>query len=48
MKKHIIEAEIVSLHRKVLETIELDKSLEIGNRLYKLNRLKEALENYDG
>ena len=47
MKKHNIESEIASLHFKVLETIELDKSLGIGNRLNKLNVLKEALENYD-
>ena len=48
MRKYIIESEIASLYTKVLETIELDKSLGIGNRLYKLNRLKEALESYDG
>jgi hypothetical protein len=43
-----IDEETEQFMFRVMQVIDIDKSLGIGNRLYKLNRLKRNLQDFLG
>ncbi len=48
MEKYDIDKEAIDLLRKVNASIDLDKSLYIGNRLYRLKEIQTFLIKYIG